>query len=443
MVNVTTLIASSVSAPTGLWAIILNWIESGIVNYGWVIIVFTLLIKLCLSPLDFLIKFSTKKSTLVQQKLAPQIARINKKYQNDRNQAQLQTNALYKKEGYNVFGSCIIMLLNLAITMTVFLTLFSSLRVVSAYKAINQYDAMQIAYTEAYNGKLDEVKETFKTEFDKYDTIIDSEGVSSSSSYSLYQVTFEGSGDPENLGIFDNFYVLGNSLTEAQSEFVQSKLSDGTNEIKILDLLSESGKVSSTAGDDAVNETWKKVKENWLWIDNIWIADNHKSPIPTYNDLLKLAQNSKNKEYTEYVKNINQDLYNTVTGSVQDKVTRWNGYFILAVLAGATSFLSQFVSEKMSKSKNKRVNQMVEQSNPAGGTMKFMKILLPALMVIFVLSSSAAFGIYIVWSSIVSMGISALINLIVNACYKKKEQEVMEHLEKEVQRSMKKLNKKK
>ena len=78
------LLASPVSAPTGLWAIILNWIEGGIVNYGWVIILFTLLIKVCMSPLDLLIKFSTKKSSLVQQKLAPQIARINKKYQKNR-----------------------------------------------------------------------------------------------------------------------------------------------------------------------------------------------------------------------------------------------------------------------------------------------------------------------------------------------------------------------
>ena len=79
MVNVVNLLASPVGAPDGLWATILNWIEGSIVNYGWVIILFTLLIKACLIPLDFLMKFSTKKQTLVQQKLAPQIARINQK----------------------------------------------------------------------------------------------------------------------------------------------------------------------------------------------------------------------------------------------------------------------------------------------------------------------------------------------------------------------------
>lgn len=440
MVNVVNLLLNSpVKAPTGLWAIILNWIESGIVNYGWVIIVFTLLIKVCLSPLDFLIKFSTKKSTLVQQKLAPQIARINKKYQNDRNQAQLQTNALYKREGFNVFGSCIIKLINLALTMTVFLTLFASLREMSAYKAINQYNALETAYTQAYNAKIEDVKADFKTKFNTYSTIIDSEGNSTETSYATYQATFEAED-----GIFNNFYILGNSLTESQTAFVQNtKLTKDSNEITILDLLQDSGKIASDAGNDAANETWKDVKENWLWVENIWVSDNYKSPLPTYNDLKEIAKSSKTKAYINYVNEIDKDLYNTVTGSVQTKINRWNGYFILAVLAAVTSFLSQYVTERMSKSKNKQVNKLVEQSNPTGGAMKFMKFLLPAMMVIFVITSSTAFGIYIVWSSIVSMGISSLISLIVNACFKKKEQEVMESLEKEVVRSMKKLKKNK
>ena len=145
MVNVNTLL-TAVSAPTGMWPAILNWIESSVVNYGWVIILFTLLVKVCLSPLDLLIKFTTKKTTLVQQKLAPQIARLNKKYANDKQALQMQTNALYKKEGYNVFGSCIVTLVNLVLTMVVFFTLFASLRTMSAYKAITQYDQMQTAY---------------------------------------------------------------------------------------------------------------------------------------------------------------------------------------------------------------------------------------------------------------------------------------------------------
>ncbi len=442
MVNVAMLL-SSVKAPSGLWETILNWLEGGIVNYGWVIIVFTLLVKLCLSPLDFLIRFSNKKSTLVQRKLAPQIARINKKYANDKNQAQLQTNALYKKEGFNVFGSCIIMLINLAVTMTVFLTLFNALRIESAYKAISQYDAMQVAYTQSYENKLGDVKTDFINKFTEYNKT--SEGVSVT--YQTYQTSFEGES-----GIYNLYFALSPlknengeeiTLSEEQQNILNTTLTNGTNEKTIATMLQDSGMLAHNAGSEAASETWKEVKDSWLWIENLWVSDNHKSPLPTYSDLKELAKSSKQKEYISYVKNINADLYNTVTGSVQKSNDRWNGYFILAILAAATSFLSQYVSELMNKSKNKHVNQMMEQNNPTGGTMKFMKILLPAMMVIFVLTSSSAFGIYIVWSSLISMGLSAVIGAIVNACFKKKEEEIMVSLEKEVVRSIKKLNKQK
>ena len=442
MVNVINLL-SAVNKPTGMWESILDWLEGGIINYGWVIIVFTLLVKVCLSPLDFLIRFSTKKSTLVQRKLAPQIARINKKYANDKNQAQLQTNALYKKEGFNVFGSCIVMLVNLAVTMTVFLTLFNALRVESAYKAINQYDLMEQAYSQSYTEKLAEVKQHFTNKLTEYNK--DSEN--NTFVYETYKTSFEG----EN-GIFSIYYSLqpilnengeAFTLSQAQQDLLNKSLTNGTNTKTISTLLQESGMIAHNAGKESANETWNEVKENWLWIDNIWVSDSYNSPVPTYDELLKLANNSKNNEYVSYVKGINSDLYTTITGSVRAENNRWNGYFILAVLAAATSFLSQYISELMTKSKNKQVNQMLDQNNPTGGTMKFMKILLPAMMVIFVLTSSSAFGIYIVWSSIITSGLSALIGVIINACFKKKEEEIMEGLEKEVVRSMRKLNKQK
>jgi len=442
MVNVTNLILS-ITKPTGMWESILDWLEKAIVNYGWVIIVFTLLVKLCLTPLDFLIRFSSKKSTLVQRKLAPQIARINKKYANDKNQAQLQTNALYKKEGFNVFGSCIIMLINLAVTMTVFLTLFNALRVESAYKAISQYEAMEVAYTQSYNGKLSDVKSNFINKLTEYNKDADGNDFV----YSTKQSMFEG-----DEGIFNIFFSLSPvlnesgeaiSLTEEQNNLLKTSLTNGTTTKTISALLQDSGMIAHNAGKESANQAWNKVKDSWLWIENIWVSDSYNNPVPTYKELSSLASNSKNKTYINYVKNINEDVHAIVTSSVRAENNRWNGYFILAVLAAVTSFLSQYVSELMTKSKNKHVNDMMEQNNPTGGTMKFMKILLPAMMVVFVLTSSSAFGIYIVWSSIVSTGLSALLGVIINACFRKKEEEVMASLEKEVIRSMKKLNKQK
>ena len=453
MVNVVNLLGSVVKAPTGLWETILNWIESSVLNYGWVIILFTLLVKVCLSPLDLLMKFSSKKSTLVQQKCAPQIARINKKYANDRNAAQLQTQQVYKKEGYNMYTSCIVMILNLAITLTVFLTLFNSLREMSAYKAILQYDALQTSYVQTYEGKLDEVYTNFEQEMNKYTTIIYTDGETQTEEaldYQALKANFElvaSETNPETeteTGIFHKFFGINVSdklvLSEQSLRIQNASVKDAEqNTVTIISLLTNSGKIAANAASDSATETWAKVKEKWLWIDNIWVAETYKSPLPTYDDLASMAKSSKNAEYQKYINNTDKTLYNVITNSVDEQSGRWNGYFIIAILAGVTSFLSQWISEKMSKPKNKQVSQYVDQANPqANGTMKFMKILLPAMMVIFVLTSSAAFGLYIVASSIISIGISALTTVIVDACYKKKQAEVDEFLYKQVEKSVRK-----
>jgi len=443
MANVTNLMLEVVKAPTGLWAIILNWIESSVVNYGWVIILFTLLIKACLSPMDLLIKFSTKKTTLVQTKLAPQIGRINKKYANDKQQAQMQTQALYKKEGYNVFGSCIVTLVNLVVTMVVFFTLFASLREMSAYKAINQYAEMENAYMSTLEVGT---KETFITNLDTY-------LAQSGESYETkYKSQFEG--NPETAGennLLEKFFSRGGipeKIKEGETEvdnpdylFLANEIisEDATSGTKTLkSLLEDAVKANEEAAGAAATKVWQNVKDSWLWIGNIWVKDNYKSPLPSYADLKSMADSSKIKSYSTYVKNIDQRLYNTITSAVHSKVNRWNGYYILAVLSAGLTFLSQWVSERMTKSKNKNVNKMTDQTNPQSNAMKYMKIFLPIMMVIFVLTSSAAFGLYIVSSSIISILISVITSLIVNACYKKKEEEIIVGLEKEALRSMKK-----
>lgn len=440
MANVA-LLASAVSAPTGLWPTIMNWIESSVVNYGWVIILFTLLIKACLSPMDLLIKFNTKKTTLVQQKLAPQIARINKRCGDDKQQAQMQTQALYKKEGFNVFGSCIITLINLVVTMVVFFTLFASLREMSAYKAINQYAKME----EAYVSTLEvQTKQNFISQLNS--------GLSGSGKTyeSEFKVVFEGDGTDENKGYFYYYFTTETSeeITTKQEElniylnniannpdYVDPTTSQGKTLFEILELAQTQATQNATS---SAYEVWKEVKDSWLWIENIWVADSYKSPLPTYSDLESIASSSKNSEYKEYVSNINEDLYKTVTASVHSQNSRWNGYFILAVLSAGLTFLSQWLTEFMQKSKNKKVNDLVAQSNQQTGTMKFMKIFLPLMMVVFVLTSSASFGLYIVASSLISMIISTLTSLIVNACYKKKEEKIITALEREAIKSMKK-----
>jgi YidC/Oxa1 family membrane protein insertase len=102
-----------IAKPLFLW---LNWVnDHWTYNYGWAVILVTLIINLALFPF----RLSSLKSARKMQKLQPQIKAINEKYRNiklnDPRKAEQnqEVMALYKKEGVNPVGGCLPMLVQL------------------------------------------------------------------------------------------------------------------------------------------------------------------------------------------------------------------------------------------------------------------------------------------------------------------------------------------
>ena len=96
-----------IARPLFLW---LKWTHDHIVrNWGWAIIIQTLIINLALLPL----RLSQMKSMLKMQRVAPQIKAIQEKYKKyslrDPRKAEMnqEVSALYKKEGVNPAGGCL------------------------------------------------------------------------------------------------------------------------------------------------------------------------------------------------------------------------------------------------------------------------------------------------------------------------------------------------
>ena len=87
---------------------ILAWIQSWVGSWGWSIVVFAILIRLVLTPLDFKSRVSMRKT----QKLQPQLQALQKKYANDKEKLNAKTAELYKKEHINPLSSCLPMLLS-------------------------------------------------------------------------------------------------------------------------------------------------------------------------------------------------------------------------------------------------------------------------------------------------------------------------------------------
>ncbi len=384
--NALSLIA--VSAPKDLWSKLIYWIQGAFGNFGWTILFVTLLVKLIMTPLEFMVKYSNKKQNLVQKKLSPQIAKIKKKFGSNQEQIRIQTQSLYKREGFKAGLSCIVMAVNMLATMLVFFTFYSSLRKVSSYEMITQYETLQQTFTNEYIVSLRE-----KT---GDESIVDTD-----SANTWYNTNLSNSELP-------NFQENASLNQAAIAEAEQATL-----------------------------ECWKGLKENWLWVNNIWVADAPTSSLPTYD---KLVSSSTDGNYDEYVEdNIGKEAYTTIANIiVKNSDRKQNGFLILTILVGVLSFLSQWIADLHTKLRNKKAQKLAKEADPTEKTMKIMKIITPLIMVGFSFSSSAAFSLYLIASSIASIAFGEVIALIVKKLTKKQQAEVEEILEKEANRLIKK-----
>ena len=345
-----------VAKPKGLWEILLRWINGAIGNLGWTLLLLTILVKLVTTPLDFMVKYTTKKQTLVQQKCAPQIAKLKKKFGNNEQAIRMQTTSLYKREGLKMGTGCLMMAINLILTCVIFFTFYSSLRKVSAYEAINQYEQIQATYIDAfYQGMADYSENEFATAEEAKTWIERRDHLQNN--------------DPES------------------TELVQMELYKEENEALFKFATEQAGKAAS--------QKWNQINESWLWVNNIWVADAPTRPFPTYDSLVKTANNA-GKYYKDYVSNnIDKYSYTKIADYISStSKVKYNGFYILAILAGVVTLAQQLITDYHTKLKNKRANKLAKATSSANAmSLKMMKIIMPLIMVGFVLTSSASFGI--------------------------------------------------
>lgn len=89
-------------------------------NYGVVIILLTIIVRLVLTPLTL----TQTRSMARMQRLQPQLQELQKKYKDDKQKLQQETMEFYKKNNVNPLSGCLPLLLQLPI----FFALFQALR---------------------------------------------------------------------------------------------------------------------------------------------------------------------------------------------------------------------------------------------------------------------------------------------------------------------------
>ena len=105
---------------SGLFQNVLEWIYSWCGNYGWSVVLFTLLVRFVLLPLDI----KSKKSMRAMSKVQPKVQALQKKYANDKEKLNQKLNELYRKERVSPMAGC----LPLLISMPVLWWMFGAMR---------------------------------------------------------------------------------------------------------------------------------------------------------------------------------------------------------------------------------------------------------------------------------------------------------------------------
>ena len=109
---------------------ILDGINSLFGNYGWSIIVFTILFRLIFMPLDM----KSRKSMRRMSALQPKILKLQEKYKNDKEKFNQKQAELYRKEKINPLSGCLPLLLQ----WPVLIAMFGAMRLVANENTILQ-----------------------------------------------------------------------------------------------------------------------------------------------------------------------------------------------------------------------------------------------------------------------------------------------------------------
>jgi len=357
-------------------------------SYGVAIILFSLILRLALAPLDVLNKYFTKRNASRTAEFKDEDAELKKQYAADPMKYMAARREMYRRNGYKAGPSSLIMVANTVVTMMVFFAVFACLGQVSTANLRLQSEELGKEYMRQ------EIAQTIKDENDEYTTEF-SEGINDV--YGQYNERFLW---VHNVFRPDTWTSRAPSLTEFGNAVWELEF------------------------DEAVLAA--------VEIDEQEVLNGLR---PNATDEQK-AQALADARRTEY---INQMHASIIANLYPRNSSGWNGYLVLAVLVPVIMYFSMQVNmtamqkrkaeaEKKEAEVGYSMRQAKAQVDPAAmpqidpqKMMKYMKFLMPALMIMFAIQSAAAFALYIAAGAILQTTMGLGTNKLIEKIIKKQE----------------------
>ena len=384
---------------------IIKWLVEGVGITAVGIIIFTLVLKTIVMPLDVFSKFKTKKQSLIMERMRPQMEKLQKQYANDKNMYNQKVMELYKKNGYSMLGIC----LPTIVSLVIFMVVFSQFSTYSQYANLELYRGM----VDAYNGVA--------ANYVYDDSDADSDGFLIESTDSdgeiVYRVDFDR---------FETYYNahMTAEIDDSYEDYIAGYDSDGDGQLTENDMFRAVKNYMAGFARQAAADYYHAEKQGFIWVGNIWYPDSMLNrEVPSFDNFVSSLSRASNLSNYE-------ESYNEVTAYLTAEKEAYNGYFVLIVLAIGMMFLSQFVTMRMQKG----MNELGTVDGSGKRTNKWLLILMPIIYGIFSFFYSAAFSIYMVVNTTYSFLTTIIVNKALDRKFKKLEerQELERYLHKSV-----------
>jgi len=125
---------------------LLRWVYGLVKNYGLAIILFTVLIRVIVLPLDFLNKYFTKKNAAKLAVFKDEDAELKKQYADNPMKYLTARRDMYRRNGYSPGASSLVMIANVVLTLFIFITVFRCLGAVSTLNIDIQSQQLHAVY---------------------------------------------------------------------------------------------------------------------------------------------------------------------------------------------------------------------------------------------------------------------------------------------------------
>lgn len=403
--------------PTGMWESILDAFKGAMGSYILAVILLAVIVRVIFSLVDIVNKRFTMKNAQINEKMKPELDAVQKKYGHDKQLLQQKQSEIYKKYQFNMMGSCLPMLVAMILQLVVFLTLWTGLQNVSNYNIANSYENTKLVY---YNVLLLNENENLKNEVE---TLIDSE-----TPYTLdVNIDFDNSVmtvllSANDAEVYSEDVVMiartgQGYINEQIYNVIEIYATEEVNEEtgEVITPLSAYEQAIKTLAEEETADFYLNNLESFLWIKNIYKAESPlTSPVFTKDEITNYlnAYYSEDERALEDEHDYEGQIFDYVVSGLNNRDVGVNGYFILVILAVASSFLSIFLS-----------NRLMKGTQAGGG--KMMYFIMPLILGIFTLMYTSLFAIYIIVGQLIMIALSPLNNLIVKkwaaASDKKKE----------------------